>query len=336
MRKDFIAFGGRVARTEPRPPADLSLTRRTWLTGSLIGGLGWVVRARDSKAAPAGQTAESIQAEARRAGLRAAFHTTESKHFLGIGDAPDKYRRRALEICQELSTTYLKHFHDKGFTAIALPEATLTVVTLKDRASYEKFLGEDAGPDVGGHFDLDANRLVIYDFRSPPNDPDPIANAERVNMFTLIHEGLHLLTFNTGLLNLKGDVPACVSEGLAAYGEAWRPGGHGPFGLRNGFRRDVLADPNATWTPIAKLISDDKLLTADDTAQFAYAQSWVFAHCLMKTPAKLKGFRAYLDAIRERKDSSKRQDDATKYLGDLDRLDRDLKKYAARLLEERP
>lgn len=153
-----------------RPIGSSGLSRRAWITGSLVGGLGLLARAGEPKGAGAvdatAGTIEKFQAEARKTGL-GSFRTTETAHFLGIGDGPERYRRRALEICQELAAAYQKHFREKGFTTVALPEDRLTVVTLKDRASYEKFLRENAGPDVGGHFDLDANCLVIYDFRPP-------------------------------------------------------------------------------------------------------------------------------------------------------------------------
>jgi hypothetical protein len=310
-------------------------SRRAWLAGSLIAGAGWLARGAELQgAATPAETVEAIQREARQAGL-GPFETAETKNFLGIGDGPGPYRQSALDICQELATVYLKHFRDKGFSALALPERRLAVVTLKDRTSYEKFLGESAGPDVGGHFDLDANRLVIYDFRPPVNEP--VANAMRVNTFTLIHEGLHLLTFNTGLLNRGGDVPLCVSEGLAAYGEAWRPSVRTPFGLHHAYRREELAkaDLATVWITAGKLIARDGLLEDGETAQLGYAQSWLLVHYLMRTPARLRGFRAYLAAITHRKDASHRLDDAAAHLGDLDRLDRDLKKHARRVLEER-
>jgi hypothetical protein len=321
------------------PTAPGALSRRAWLAGSVIAGLGMTARgagpeARGSEDGSA-DAIRTVQAEARKAGL-AEFRTSETKHFLGIGDGPEAYRRRALDICQELATAYQRHFRDKGFAGISLPERRLVVMTLKGRESYEKMLGEKAGPDVGGHFDLDANRLVIYDFRAPAGEP--VANAERVNTFTLVHEALHLLTFNTGLLNREGDVPLCVSEGLAAYGEVWRPSTRAPFGQHNSFRRGVLAqeaDLPEAWLPVAKLLGDDTLLSDDGTAQLAYAQSWVLVHFLMRTPAKLRGFRAYLAAIRERTDGSQRLEDASKHLGDPDRLDRDVRKHAGRLLEER-
>ena len=325
--------------TAPTSPASPPLTRRAWLTGSLFAALGLVARAGEPKHAPAdsapADTIAALQAEARKAGL-GPFETTETPHFLGIGDGRGSYRQAALEICQELAKAYQKHFREKGFTSISLPERPLTVVTLKDRTSYEKFLGEDAGAEVGGHYDLDANRLVIFDFRPPVNEP--IANAERVNTFTLVHEGLHLLTFNTGLLDRGADVPLCISEGLAAYGETWRASARKPIGQRNGLRADVLAkqaDLPAAWLPAGKLLSQDELLNDDDTAQLAYAQSWLLVYYLMKTSSKLRGFRAYLEAIRERKDASHRMDDASKHLGDLDRLDRELRKHAQRVLENR-
>ena len=39
-------------------------------------------------------------------------------------------------------------------------------MTLKDQASYAAYLGVKPGDAVGGgHYELDTNRLVIFDFR---------------------------------------------------------------------------------------------------------------------------------------------------------------------------
>jgi hypothetical protein len=255
---------------------------------------------------------------------------SETKHYLGVGDSPDRHREKALEVCEQLAEAYEKHFRSAGF-AVSFPAQRLTVVALKDRTSYEKFLGEEAGDDEGGHYDLENNRLVIFDFR--PAEGKPVNNPERVNTFTLVHEGIHQLTFNTGLLNRQGDVPLCVSEGLATYGEQWRPRSRSAFGLSNEFRRDVLArqpDLAEAWVPVAKLLTDDTLFEQADTAQLAYAQSWVFTHYHLRTSSKRPKFRAYLQSIRERRDPSNRLKDASASLGDLDRLDRDLRKHAAR------
>lgn len=309
------------------------VTRRAWLAGTMVAGWAIVARSDEAKT-DAASTAEEIAAiekQAKAAGL-GAFRTTETEHFLGIGDSTEKHRADALTICQKLADAYRKHFRDKGFT-VEYTKRRMTVVALKDKASYRKLLGEAPGSEVGGHFDLETNRLVVFDFR--PDEGEPIANAERVNVFTLIHEGIHLLTFNTGLLELKADVPRCISEGLATYGESWRPSSRQPFGLENPFRVQALRDnPNLgdDWITAEELFANDKLFDRDDKAQLAYAQSWVLTHYLLRTSTKVPKLRTYLQAIRERRNADERTKDAEAHFGNLAKLDKELKKHAGRAM----
>ena len=160
-------------------------------------------------------------------------------------------------------------------------------MTLAGPDSYAAFLGEDPGQAVGGHYDLDTNRLVIFDFR--PDAANLAADPERINTLTLIHEATHQLTFNTGLLNRLGDVPLCLSEGLAMYGEVWRPAAvrrrRWGRSTRRGSRRSPQArDQAAAWIPLDRLLSDDEPLRAEATQQQAYAQSWLLVHALLTNP----------------------------------------------------
>ena len=141
---------------------------------------------------------------------------------------PNIASRRYL-ICEPLSDAFLAEFRKLGFK-LALPRERMTVITLKNKASYDAYCGVVAGDEVGGHFDLETNRLVVFDFRS--KRAELAATAERVNTFTLVHEGMHLLSYNSGLLDRKQDVPAAIAEGLATYGELWRPKGRGKIGHR--------------------------------------------------------------------------------------------------------
>lgn len=309
------------------------LTRRSWLAGSIL--TAWAATARPDEARNAQESAATeiaeIQKQARAAGL-GPFRTTETDHFLAIGDASDRHRADALTICQRLADAYRRHFREKGFT-VEYPARRMTVVTLKDKASYRKLLGEAPGAEVGGHFDLESDRLVVFDFR--PDEGEPIANPERVNLFTLIHEGIHLLTFNTGLLELKADVPLCISEGLATYGESWRPASRAPFGLENRFRAEELkAHPNLAdeWIPADELFASDKPFKEEASQQLAYAQSWVLVNYLLRTSTKLPKFRLYLDAIRQRRKPDDRVKDAEMHFGDLARFDKELKKHASKLM----
>ena len=306
----------------------LSMTRRQWLIGSALGtiALGSATR---GEGADETET-EAIRAAALKAGLK-PFRAVETEHYLGIGDAPDAFRDQALKICKELAAVYQKHFPEKGF-AVTFPARRLTVVTLKDRDSYAAFVGEAPGEDVGGHYDVDRNRLVVFDNR--PRQADLAARSERINTFTLVHEALHQLTYNTGLLDPRGDVPVALSEGLAMYGELWQPGRRADLGGVNRPRLKVIIDHFANageWRPVESVLTDDDLFSDGATQQLAYAEAWALVHYHLKTRAKLPKVRAYLDATRPRRDARHRLDDAKAHLGPLDALDAELRKYVARL-----
>jgi hypothetical protein len=152
----------------------------------------------------------------------------------------------------------------------------------------------------------------------------------------LFHEATHQLTFNTGLLNRRGDVPLAIAEGLGTYGEVRSPNGKAKIGDVNRDRLRGLMTRGATpakspMAPMESLIADDDRMEAPETQQIAYSECWLLVHYLMKTPSRLPGFRAYLKAIWGRKDASRRMDDWKRHLGDPAALDRDLAAYLRKL-----
>jgi hypothetical protein len=315
---------------------DFRGTRRQWMIASLLGGVGTVARGQTPKAkAPPADVAAAlgpIMERARAVKLR-GFAATVTEHYIGVGDATKKHREAALRICWELARAFRTHFQSRGFE-VEFPDERMLVITLKDRDSYETFVGEATSSAVGGHYDVASNQLVTFDFG--PEGEDLAVAAGRVNTFTLVHEAMHQLTYNTGLLNRKGDVPVAVSEGLAMYGELWRPPPRRvAFGATNSSRLQVFVNQGGineeTWFPVEKLVTDDGLFQANATAQQAYAQGWVLGAYLMSRP-KLRAFQNYLKIINERKDARQRARDLSKSFGDLKRLDRDLRNYANRAL----
>jgi hypothetical protein len=316
----------------------LRSTRRHWLTAALGGAAGLALGHRRLRADAVDDEIAQIEAHARKAGL-GMFRSSVTEHYLGIGDAPDAYRNEALKRSEALAVAYLEHFQEKGL-AVALPAQKLTAVTLKDRASYAAFCGGAPAAAVGGHYDLETNRLVIFDFRQGAAPPLAGAqgakpNLERINSFTLSHETTHQLTFNTGLLDRKADVPLAVSEGLAMYAELWRPDGRSTVGMINRPRLGVLA-PQANrpqdWIALERLLTDDALFQQAATEQLACAEAWVFVHYALRTTAMLPKFRGYLDVLRTGHAPAQRRADATGALGNLDRLNVELRKHARRLI----
>src|SRR5262249_989667 len=144
------------------------VSRRVWLLGTLAGGLSAALGDEFPKPeSPKSDRDEeaALRAQFERAGLK-GVQSGRTAHYLGIGDAPDAHRKDALNICEELATVYRKHFEEKGLPAELPDKQRLTVVVLAGPQSYAAFTGQEADSSVGGHFDVETNRLVVFDFRA--------------------------------------------------------------------------------------------------------------------------------------------------------------------------
>jgi hypothetical protein len=296
----------------------MPLDRRSWLL-TVLGACACPTAWADDKDDKVEEKAVQTQARKARIGT---LKVSSTQHYLALGDARGTFRADALRLCEALAEDYLPHFEKKGF-AVHAPKGRLTLVILSDAPAFARFLGAKPGADVTGIYDLDTNRLVMFD-----NRPAGGAKAKRANSISLFHEATHQLTFNTGLLDRQGDVPLCISEGLAMYGEVRRPGGDVKVGAINEDRLPILRDP---LLPCTRLF-DDAPFDAPMSQQMAYAQSWLLIHFLMNSADRLPTFRDYIKAIRERRAPESRLDDAKKAFGDLDKLDEELAGYAKKLL----
>jgi len=311
------------------------ISRREWIAGTLLGSLA-VCGQAGGASGKQGVLTESdkneiakMEALARKAGIGPFAHS-QTEHFIGVGDAPDAFRQSALGIAESLSKVFLGCFHGRGFK-VELPAKRMSVITLKDAESYRALLGgENPGLAVGGHYDLDTNRLVMFDFR--PAQEGLETGAERVNTFALVHETTHLLCFNTGILARHADVPACITEGLATYVEMWRPRARSPIGSTNLPRLKVLVEERnngGAWIPLAELVKNDDRIDDPKTEQLAYAESWLLIHFLLKKEAWLPRFRAYLEGQKvQANPAPSRVEYAESKLGPLAGLDRELRKHA--------
>ena len=309
-----------MSSPRPSPSPSTPVSRRVWLGGLFLAGL--------HERLGFGDDLDPIRAIGAKARL-GEFKTSKSKHFLGIGDAPTTYQVEALAAAESIGVEFLAHFNDRGFK-LAWPAARSIVVVLAGVRSFAAFTGDAAEVAVGGHYDVETNRLVIFDFRR--SDRPLTTQAEVVNSRTLAHETIHQLSYNTGLLEPKADVPLFVDEGLGAYGEVWRPRNRGKIGQVNAGWLDVLkgAGGGSAWIPVAKLAVEDKLFDDPALVNQAYAQSWLFTHRALKTKGVVAEYRAYLELVAKRREPKERLDDLRKFFGDLDRLDAELKRYAKR------
>lgn len=317
-----------------------TLSRRAWLGGAAawLGGPDWGSGSPSNAAnerTDDGDVLRLLGSDAERAGLK-TLRTVRSRDFLALGDAPERFLRLCLADCQAVALDYIDHFRAKGFD-VAMPERRLTLGGLADERSYAALVGKNLAAFTGAIYNRTKNYLVLYDYREAPARQ---ARSAYLNLRTLAHETTHQLTFNTGLLNRDGDVPVCIVEGLGMYGEVRKVAGRTEPGQVNAPRLEDLAHGQRSqgWLPLAKLLSDDMLVRAGTKIRLtlAYAESWLLVHYHMKEPGRLPAFRAYLKAIHARADRAHRLDDAETHLGDLDRLDGELRKYGTRLVRALP
>jgi len=314
-----------------QPPGVLS--RRSLVQGVIaaLSGLGSGSFATGQEEKAPGRSAEAeeiakVEKLARAAGLR-PLHSTRSPHFLAVGDAPEPHLRQALDVCEALGKAFLVHFRRLRFT-VEYPAGRLTVIVLRDQDSYAALLGEAPGKDVGGHYDLETNRLIIFGFR-PQQEAITAQDARVKNLFALVHETAHQLSFNTGILLRQADVPMCVSEGLATYVELWRPGVKNAIGGVNRPRMEALRQAE-DWIQIGDLLADDTSFEPK-TAQLAYAESWLLVHYLL-AKSREQRFRQYLAELSGSNKPVDRTKVAEKSLGPLANLDHELKDEARKYL----
>jgi hypothetical protein len=242
-------------------------------------------------------------------------------NYIAVGDAQASFLKQALDLCEALASDYLVHFSARGF-AVEKPAAKLLIVPLAGPGSFAKVAGVPVDEAVGGQYERDTNRLVLFDNRA--RDTAGPA-AARANTVALMHEATHQLCFNTGPLDRQADTPLAVSEGLACYGETRRPDGRVKIGAINADRLAALDEgPAGRILRLADLINDDSPFEDPALTQQAYTRSWLLVHTLMARPESRARFRAWLELIRTRKGPSHRLDDARATLGDLRELDREL------------
>jgi hypothetical protein len=332
------------------------VTRRAMLAAALGSCAGLAVRAQARGAdEPLARTAQeweweqnddaeqrAVEVLGARAGLR-PFRSRRSAGYLAIGDAPADFQALTLRDCALIAADYLDHYRAKGFN-VTRPVRRLTVVTLADDRSFAAFLGDPRlvmKPSqlvtiaTHGVYQLETNRLIVFDHRAL--GPDLGARAGCQNLRVLAHEATHQLAFNTGLMRREGDVPTSIIEGLANYGEVRKSTGRtAPGQINHMCLSDLAQTRHFPWISVARLLEDDGVVEGTAGAQakiLAHAEAWLLVHLLMNDRARTFGFRCYLKAIRDRSETVRedRLADARQHLGDLDRLNQDLRQYAVRL-----
>jgi hypothetical protein len=296
----------------------------------------------------------------------APVERVDGRHFLVIGNAPAEYTEDRLHDCETIYPLFLDHFRRKGFR-VSEPGARLMVAVFDSQTGFEAYLGQRMSTATTGVYHRPSNRLVVYDYagnrsftaskKKGEEMSRQLANSLQrqhylgslsqraqvrradANVGTIMHEVAHQLSFNCGLLNRHGDVPAWLAEGLACYCEATDNGSWQGIGEANPARAKPLVEPARGQTPLLSLralVADDDWLrraTTVDQVLLGYAQSWALFRLLMQE--RPRALRRYLATISARQTPEHRLADFTEAFGtDLAALESRYRAYMGDVARE--
>ncbi len=197
---------------------------------------------------------------------------------------PRGERDRWAKRFENLYRSFVHFFSVRGFD-IHRPMFPLVGIVCKDRDDFNRSAAADANvfSSVEGFYNLNSNRIAIYDNGGRGDSPDWQRNAS-----VLIHEATHQTAFNTGVHSRYSPPPTWVVEGLAMLFEA--PGVHDP---RNWTRpadrvsRDRLKTFRRIVAPrhrpemLSLMVASDELFRVTPAA--AYAEAWAMSFFLAET-----------------------------------------------------
>ena len=288
-----------------------------------------------------------------------------SQHFTAFSNADEKFSENRLADCESIYTLFYDHFRRKGF-ALFTPSSKLLVSILDSEASFETFLGRKLPAQVTGIYQLQSNRLVMYDFGQNESfvsrTRDALKEGQRItlqmdrlrylegvqrqsrdiradaNIATIMHEVAHQLSFNSGMLNREADVPLWLAEGLACYCESTAGGAWQGIGEPNLSRIGTLAEALRMRTPLLslrELIAADRAVQSGDPKRIllAYAQSWALLYMMLQEEPDRT--RVYCKLIYPQRVSERRLADFQQAFGsDLARLEQRHAAYTKNLVQQ--
>ncbi len=233
------------------------------------------------------------------AGANFAIHQTE--HFLVCSDASEIYTSFCGKLLEKVFAEYLDFFKDSELS-VKPPGFRLPVLVFRDVSRFRAYARqqhpETDFTDVPGYYSIRDNQVLIT---ALSGDQSLRTNSEllrelRKNMRqveTIVHEAVHQLTYNTGLMVRYADTPLWLSEGLAVYFEPasgrsstiWnRPGEVSSIHFPT--LRDRIQNGSGFGLPFKSLLENDSAFLTSETLADAYGQAWALTYFLVRTNRK--------------------------------------------------
>lgn len=221
---------------------------------------------------------------------------TTTEHFVICSAASLRYTQFCQQLLERVAEQFPITLKKAGIDLPALPDglAVMIFATSADLKSFaEQQHPEIDFSDTPGYYSVTHNQILFsadMDNRKARTNSEisrRLKQAPRI-VETMVHETVHLLQYNSGLMNRFADNPTWLAEGMAVYFE--------PANLRSSLLWNRAGDTNqlhleglkaaATDTgfnlPLTELLTDDQTFSKPETVRSAYAESWAITWTLMR------------------------------------------------------
>lgn len=242
------------------------------------------------------------------------FAILQTEHFTLCSDASDLYTAYCGRLLEKVFEEYMEFFEESKLS-VKVPQFRLPVLIFGDSARFQAFARqqhpETDFAHVPGYYSIRDNQMLIAAMageRGFRTNSELIrglrTNSRQVE--TIVHEAVHQLTFNTGLMVRYADNPMWVSEGLAVYFEGasgrsstvWsRPGEASTMHLPR--LKSNLRENSRAGLPLSELISSDAAFLSPGQLADAYGKAWALTHFLVSR--KREGFDQLLLEVGQQK-----------------------------------
>ena len=211
------------------------------------------------------------------------YEVSGTSHYLVAH--PLGQRDRWAEQFEDLYRSFVHYYSVCGLRPSA-PQFPLVAIVCRDRAEFARRAatqGMPVGKGILGYYDIQSNRVNIYDMGSKT-----LGHGWQQNASVVIHEATHQTAFNTGIHCRYALPPTWLAEGLAMLFEApgvydsrnhTNPHDRINVGRLSVFRKRLA--PRHRQESLAAMVASDRLFETDPDA--AYAQAWAVCYFLIET-----------------------------------------------------
>ncbi|MEZ6126981.1 MAG: DUF1570 domain-containing protein [Planctomycetaceae bacterium] len=224
------------------------------------------------------------------------FRIQQTQHFVLCSSASELYTSYCGRLLERVADEFERLFRD-GQVKLTPLNHPLPVIIFREPVMFQEFAAKQhpdvSFTDVPGYYSVRDNQMLIAavsgdrDFHTNSDVLRELKKRPR-QVETIVHEAVHQLCFNSGLMVRYAETRLWLAEGLAVYFEpigrggslVWnRPGAPSSIHLP-GFKTATAS--GRFQVPIHDLLTSDDAFSNSETVAAAYAEAWAVTWYLLR------------------------------------------------------